>query len=709
MTQDAASTDSRSSLVRSLLVCLLLSLLLSLVMSLAAGDGRSHFTSASLERVTDFQPFARQILADGASHVNPIFARFIEGNRTAGVVLTVALARIGFRLDTACLIVLVLHRTIVGIGLSWLVLAATRRRWVAFLSVLLIFCIPKDTLEIYALWSLGIAGIASPFLLLAAISLLLLGFRRWSAVLWLLMFWLHPITGVSWAPLYLGLFGYDYWRRRGALPTWSRWYLAVLALGPAVAGGLMGIAEHAGWSPLRPDAYYWAFVRVMTYHTVFLFTERYYLPLGYLSQVAALLLLALGPQAPKSPLRELNLFAAFLGVGIWLMYLTCVETEWSAAVAVCHPLRFENVLYPLLLANVIFSICRGRTGDWQEQAWAAGTGLLLWMGGFIAKPLFVAWLWALGQLWLESGGRRKPLFAGAAIGGVLAMVAWEILMPTDSEGWRIGLFSYQPALLILTGVFIAVWSLSNRRRMMRPVLAGLLLVSCALVIFPAGPMPWRSRTLQSAYMGKGERPIAQGRLSWGDQSLDRMIRRDGRRLRDVPGVLAGAWREAVFMAEGGREATPEKQACDWIEANIAAGTPVVTQYALMLHLVTGLRTSCDTDLTAYFMYAPQFARPIALELQDLYGLDILGMPAKRQRHLAAVFGGWERLRDRMLREPVSAASDYRYVIEFASVAPHAQAPVFENAFLRIYARDAAGGASPPGPHRNRPHSPRCTG
>ncbi|HBF34542.1 TPA: hypothetical protein DDW35_08255 [Candidatus Sumerlaeota bacterium] len=685
-------SPSRLSVTCTLFACLALSVLVSLVMSLADGEFRSQFTRGSIDRVTDFQPFARQILADGTQHVNPAFAHYIKGNRTAGPMLTVALVKIGFEFDTACAIVLLLYRTIFGVGFSWLVFAATRRRWISFLSVFFIYWVPIH-LSAYSLSPSGISGMCAPLLLLASIALLLFGFRKWSFALWVFIVWLHPITFILWSPLYLGMFALYYWERRGSPQSWLRWYSGLLITAPVLLGAITGGMERLGFFPVHGGVYYWALMRSCTWHSMFLFTDHYFTPLYYLAQVVALFLLSFSPSAHKFPLRALNALCACLGFGIWLMYAVCVETQWGTAANMSLPLRFENIMYCLLLTNLTFSVLGGRTGRWQERAWAIGYILLLWAGRLsISSPLFaLVWLWALGQIGLEYSGKRKALFFGSAIGGVLLMMTWIAFGPCGSEENRSGLFVFQSPLLMLSGIAISIVAVSYHRHIPKFVLVGLLLFSVILCAFPAGKIQWHNAPFQSMYEGKMLNFFAQGRFTWKDQPLDRWVARDWNRLQNIPGTISASGKEILHLVRGDKECTPEKEACDWLKENVPAGTSVLTQYGLYVHLVSNLKTTSDFDLTQFFIYAPQFSEAIVKELLELYGIDLLDESTPRRSILTGNFLGdnkrWLRLRDRMLTSPIRPASDYQYLIEFTSVSPNTQTPVFENSFIRVYKRN----------------------
>ncbi len=137
------------------------------------------------------------------------------------------------------------------------------------------------------------------------------------------------------------------------------------------------------------------------------------------------------------------------------------------------------------------------------------------------------------------------------------------------------------------------------------------------------------------------------------------------------------------------ESSAEKQACDWINAHIAPGTPVLVSQNLYLHRVTHVRTSVNKDIIDYFLYAPDFAEPLAAEMKAVYGIDVREM-ARRHERLNLTRDDWVRARAAALRPSGVDERTWRYVIEPAHLElANGCAVVFANSYVRIYRVDSS--------------------
>jgi hypothetical protein len=622
-----------------LVVCGVLSLLAALLFALSSGEWRTGFHAACLRRHTDVQPFVCHLTNGTAGGIHPAISTYVEHNHSALVWLTMAMLNSGAAYPLAVSLTVVLIRTITILGLASLVYAATRRPWLAVLATA-IGCVLPGNASVYGHnIQFALTGYFATGWFCWTCSLWLLGYRRWALACWLVHIWVHPTTFICWSPLFVGLCLASLLSKRPPLNRWARPYLVMLAVAPLLVGLAAGIAERMGLLPFRGDEAYWALVRVKACHSVFLFYSGYAIPLQYASQVAALFILALAGRGRGCPLRTLNTLAAFTGLGIGLMWAATVETGFSVLANMLLPLRFECVMYLLVVTNIIYSIsCVGRERA-RESTLAAGYGVLLLFPVF--RPIVWAWAWALGQAWLQSDGRRRHAFAAGAATAILLVCGYLVLGPSgQSMGWNIRqLASPLEAAGALAIVFAAsLWIRLTWRRLAYAAAC----VACALI----APRTWITN----------------------------------------PDTLMS---ETNSILSRQPESSAEKQACDWINAHIAPGTPVLVSQNLYLHRVTHVRTSVNKDIIDYFLYAPDFAEPLAAEMKAVYGIDVREM-ARRHERLNLTRDDWVRARAAALRPSGVDERTWRYVIEPAHLElANGCAVVFANSYVRIYKVDSS--------------------
>jgi len=628
-----------SRMARTLAACAVLSLLASLLFALTSGEFVTNFHKACLHRYTDIDGFAYHLTEGTGDQTHPAYAPFIRYNKSAPLVLARVLMAAGLALPTAVNLVVLLMRTAFCTGISWLVLAATGKRSLALLGVILACCLPSNA-HIYGhLFHPALTGYFTTSVFLLACSLCLLGYRRVSLVCWLLQLWVHPTTFVCWSPVFVGLYLIPFISRRPSMARYGRPYLALLVVGPLLAGLAAGLAEKANLLPFAGGADYWALVRAKSCHSVFLFSANYALPLQYASQVAALFILAFSARGRDCPLRPLNVLSAFAGLGIGVMWAGTVETEFSVAANMCLPLRFECVMYPLIVANVLWSIfCPSRERS-RESTLAAGYGALLLFPPL--SPLLWAWAWALGQAWLQSDGRRRHVFVAGAATGILLVCGYLALGPSGRP---------------------LEWSF---RQLALPLeAAGMLAIMFAASLWIK--LTWR----RLAYVAACAACLLITPRTWITN----------------PAVLIS---EVKSILGRQPESSAQKQACDWINAHIAPGTPVLVSQSLYLHRLTHVRTSVNKDIIEYFLYAPSLAEPLVAEMEAIYGIDLREM-ARRHQRLNLTWEDWSHARAAALRPLGVDEHTWRYVIEPAHVEPaDGCAVVFANSYVRIYETDVS--------------------
>jgi hypothetical protein len=640
-----AKGSSKRQQVVTLVLCALLSVVTATLYTLSRGEYRTAYNKARQSRHTDVHGHAWHRVNRTVDHTHPIAGYFAARNHTFGTSLLVLLVGAGLSFETALLVVIVVFRTVFGVGISWLMGAVTRSRRTALLAVLLAYCFPRVAI-IYGLTpTQALAGMLTTSVFLVAVALCLLGFRRVSIAAWLFQLWVHPVTFACWAPLYWGTFLATSSFAARLWPRLGRRFCVLLVIVPPLCGIAAGLAEAAGYLPFKTDETYWALVRTRASHSVFLFSDRYGFPLNYFSLVAALLMLASSGNSRRSPLRSLNILAAFLGLGIGLMYLTSVETHFSAVANACLPLRFESVMFPILLANIFYIVSCSEKASQGSVCFAAGYGIIL--APVQLNPILGAWAWALGHRWLETDKRRLSPFLGAVAVGVAVIVLYLLLAPARlGVAWKVRNAAwFLRALPAVALVFVL--SLWMRR-------LKLLSTSRLAILFPV--------TMIGAALVNGHNFEFQRH-----------------------GMLA---EEVSAIVRGRSEVSPEKEAFDWLNANLPPGASVLSHAGILLHLTTHVRPSINNDTAAFFVYAPQLAGPTAEEIHRIYGLDVRELARKRKR-LSPLLGSeacWVPAREKVLRMAWQDSRAYEWVVEPSSMPTSGAAPVvFENAFVRIYA------------------------
>lgn len=622
-------------------------LVLAVLLTLSRGEARTAFHQACLSRFSDAQTDARHRLGGSVDSTHPFAGELARRNHTLNPLIVEALARAGLPFDLAVACQVVLCRTLFGLGLSWLIYAATRRLGLSLLAALMAFSLAPDPMVYGYTASLAISGMATTSLFLCACALRLLGHGRLSVLVWLLQGWMHPITFAVWAPVYIGLW-LDERFGSGRRTCMGLAFGLFLLLAPLTCGLLAWAAEAGGWLGLHGDAAYWAVVRTRLMHTVFLGTHRYLLPLQYLGALAALAVLGFGRAGRPGPLVLMNRLAALLGLGIFLLYAVCAEGERSALVAALLPLRFESVLYPLLLANV-FAVAL----DEEETA-----GVRLFSAMF-AVPLMLSlfdaftwsWLWAAAVAWRYRAARAWGPLPGWLLlaGGAATACAYALLAPDE------------------TG------SLTHRAMHAVALVQGLLLLALlGAVGLRAAQFDGRA-TL--AVLATGVALLVHG--TWPAERL---------------GVLKD---EVMALARGAPEQSPQRSAVQWLEAHVPPDVTVLTHPDLLLHMVTPLRVSANDHLLSLLPYLPDQAADLLTEIESIYAIDLPDLARRRAWLPDVMRERWPAARRRAMAGDADA-----YVAEAAAIPADGGGRVlFENAFLRLYgpaALSAAPTESQPG-------------
>lgn len=619
---------------RVILLCILLSLLASLAFAITSGELITRFHQAHLKRYADYASFVIHQVNNSCDDIHPAFGYFAERCFTFPIALTRLLIAIGASTPLAINLVVLLIRTIFGTAISTLLLATTRRAAIAVIGVLLAYTFPQNAAVYGYSFHPALTGYFTTSLFLLACALILLRYRRLALAFWALQFWSHPTTFACWAPVFIGFYLWTSPRWKSRFERLTTPYLLLLVIGPLLAGLVAGIVERMGLLPWQGGADYWSLVRVKSCHSVFLFLPGYTIPLRYLSQVVTLFLLALMPKKNKSPIRSLHLLCACGGLGIGFMYLSTVETHFSVLANMCLPLRFESVMYTLIVAAVIQTIsCQKRECASETLLATAYAGLLLFPK---LEPITWAWSWALGQVWLQSDRTTSRLYLYSLFVGVGLVLGYLILGPSAGT--------------ILSNLHIAAWTLP-----------ALIILAAAFWICLYVRTTWPRLT------------IAAGCIVMAMTAPRAWVTDPSRIIAEI---------QAIIHSQP--EDSPQKQACDWIEQNIAPGTHVLVSQSLFFNRISHIYTSLNKDLIEYFLYAPQFAPEMVADMKELYGLDLHAM-AKRHERLSLGYEHWEYAKGQVLQSNPLLLQKYKYIIEPAEI-PLAEGltPVFKNSYVKIY-------------------------
>ncbi|CAK0779818.1 putative PMT_2 domain-containing protein [Azospirillaceae bacterium] len=662
--QDRSYQTTRHAVI-SICLATSLSALLAIIMHLSVQDFVLDYTRHSLERLVDFEPAARAQLGNYIEFLNPINSFFYASNKTASVIMFKLLVGAGAAPETARGILLLFYSTAFGSGFGWLFYAACRRRSAAVAGVLIAFSLPHIAV-IYGLFPIPtLSGVLSVSLFCMAVASCMLGWRLAAIVLWLCQGAFHLTTFVAWSPVILLCFSYS------LLERWklSRRALAIgLVVAPPALGLLAGALEAGGVLPFRGDPVFWALDRVRTFHTVFLFTERYHLVIAYLSELLAIGLLCLSPRAKNSPLHNINVWVVALGAGVFLMYALAVETEWSVIASFFLPLRYECILVVFLLANLFHTIGIGRTRLTIEKAIAAATLFSVLLASRFPhtlpdQPMTTIWIWAMFQAWLErveGGPKIRPTIVFAApVSVVLVVLAYLLWAPSASIE-----IASSPDFARLFGVAdanmeAAVNFLWQVERYLGVLIVGALatpLFRCAHRIRLTGmtaALVWIT--------------FATPAPSSGAAIFDRKK----------------AQAEFLAVFTGQIEDSPEKQAIDWMHRAIPPGAPTLVYQGILVGRVGFAKTTLDLDNVSIPSYWPPLIVPVAQELSELYGIDLLDMRRKRAR----IWNVWNIDLWRSTRDRFLSGSNCRFpwVVEPTKIPPSTLAqPVFQNDFMRAY-------------------------
>lgn len=621
--------------VCTLVLCLILSIVIAALFALCRGEVRTGFHKASLDRFSDIGQFALPKVYGTIDDSHPVLSFYVERNKTFGATLAVALVRAGLSFETAVSLVSLIYRSFFGVAISWLAFAATGKRSIGLLGVFLAFGLPNNAVVYgYTPALSAVTGVFATSVFLVACSLCLLRLRSLSLLVWVFQLWVHPITFVCWSPAFLGLYVASSFKRKTSTKLIII-YLSLLAGGPLAVGALSGLLEAGGWLPIQGDEYYWALVRTKTYHSVFLFSSKYAAPVQYISQVAALMLLAFAGKATSSPLRRLNVLCAFLGLGLGLMYAGTVETHFSVLANFCLPLRFESVMYPVLIANVLHILFNTDSRRIGERALSAAYGALLLFPSLM--PLFWAGTWAAGIAWFQAERKNTRVYLGLTMVGAAASLIYLVLAPSN-EVWLLSKMVYTMSYVKGLVWFVVALAVSLGIRSMGSRATHAVAWAAVLLI----PTP-----------------------SWFLQFR----------------TLAYEWEALVHNLP---ESSPEKEACDWINGNIPKGATILVAPNLYLHYATHVKTSIELELVGFFIYAPAMAKSIADEVNRLYGVDVVEM-ARRHERLGLSYQDWYRLRRGVLEGTHPARDDFQFIGEPAEVTPAVGGTiVFANEYLRVY-------------------------
>ena len=135
-----------------------------------------------------------------------------------------------------------------------------------------------------------------------------------------------------------------------------RWKAVTLVLtcAPPLLCLLVGGLERLKIIDMHPGAHYWDFTISRTVHCLFgapLYLPRN--PILYLLLLATIMGFAMRDAPVPNRIKPVNRLFAAQGLGMFLLYLLGTEARWSIVANIMVPLRFDSLLGPLLLMNLV--------------------------------------------------------------------------------------------------------------------------------------------------------------------------------------------------------------------------------------------------------------------------------------------------------------------------------------------------------------------
>jgi hypothetical protein len=662
---------ARPRLLAVVTVTAIIGILGGLLPMLPLGNLRPDgFNAEIVYRFNDFENYGWHRAEKTDASIHPVYATAIAANKTLPVLIA-TLGHLWTGSDVlGRLTVFFLYFAAYGIAVPLFVLALTHSGSAAIVTAFAMAALDWKEL-IYGYSNMPFFGRVATTLFVLELALLVMKRRNVAFAIWAIHLVTHPTTAVAWFfPLFAFavLLDSDRWPHIRE----KSWHFVVILAAPLALACTLVAAEKSGiLFPGVDDPSYWAIIRVRTLHTLFLNTERSFVLVLYAQLCLALAVLGWSSFGDRR-LNLLNRIVSAYGLGMLITSITLVETETSVSVAALLPLRYADVMFVVLILNLVSILLGNRSNDWGCRFSAAVMFALLLVGHDV-NPLFGIGLWAVGQRVAEQNVRLYKvalmLFAtGIASVGVVALLPtaddfysrwyfkpWmdspksQALVSALSDKLSIPTINSEYAVIFAHDIIIIIAVVLVGVALRRLFLAKIALV--AVAIYAIGPIA--HRIVRFPFRAAAtELPIAVGLIP---------NRND-----------------------------PSAELMTWMQREIPRGDGVLGDPNLFFRLKLSARVSVDDDLLSLVPYVPATSASVVNEYRRLYMIDFLDLAKKHQR-VGEVFGdaAWGIARQKVLAGEIS---EYEWVVERASQKPAAFPISFENSAYRVYSRKKSASA-----------------
>ena len=626
------------------------------------------FNGEVVYRFNDFESYGWHRAENAVAFVHPVYAAAIAANKTLPVLIA-TLGHLWTGGDAlARLILFLTYFAAYGVAVPLFVLALTNSRTAAIVTALAMAALDWKEL-IYGYNNMPLSGRIATTLFVLELALVMFRKRNVAFVLWALHFVTHPTTAVAW---FFPFLAFAVLLDSGHWPYLREklWHFIAIAAAPLALAGTLFAMEKAGVLLSGADGpSYWAVIRVGTLHTIFLDTERSFVFVLYAQ--LGLALAVLGWSSFGDPrLNLLNRIVSAYGLGMLIASLAFVETETSVSVAALLPLRYADVMYVVLIFNLVSIVLGRRTGD-AGCRFAAAAMFALLLFGHDANPLFGIGIWAVGQRFAERQARWSWMaLTLLAIG--LVNVAIVAVLPTANNlhaAWYFKSWMGTPMAVALMSALSYRLSVPAINSHYAVLFAHDILLIIAIVM--AGRLLVGRPSLASGAIGImaifAIAPVAKNLAHFPYRAA----------VAELP--VAAGWTA--------NRNDPTAEVMTWMQREIPSRDRVLGQPSLFFRLKLSARVSMDDDLISLVPYAPATSAAVVEEYRELYGIDFFEA-AKQGRRLSDVLDqtAWDSARQRVLAGQVP---EYQWVVEVTSQKPASFPVRFENSRYRVYSTKKA--------------------
>jgi hypothetical protein len=660
----ALSDVARPRLAAIVVVTAIIGILGGLLPMLPLGNLRPDgFNAEIVHRFNDFENYGWHRAENTQAWVHPVYAAALAANKTLPALIATSLHLLTGADVLGRLALFILYFAAYGIAVPIFVLVLTNSRAAAVITALAMAALDWKEL-IYGYNNMPLFGRMATTLFVLELALLVLKKRNAAFAIWAVHLVTHPTTAIAWFfPLlaFAVLLDVDRWpyiREKG-------WHFAIVLAAPIALACTLLAAEKVGILFSGVDGpSYWAIIRVRALHTLFLNTERSFVLVLYAQLCLALAVLGWSSFGDRR-LNLLNRVVSTYGFGMLIVSLALVETETSASVAALLPLRYADVMFVVLIVNLVSIMLGMRSAYWGCRFAAAAVFALLLIG-HDANPLYGIGLWAVGQRFAEQNGRLYKMALALAVLGCTSVAAVAVL-PTASNvysGWYLKSWTRSPKVEALASALSDQLSIPMINAQYALLFAHdiLLIVAIVMLAFALRRRLLLAKIAIAIMAGYAIAPVAN-------------------QLMRFPLRVAAAELPVAVGLEPNRN-DPSAELMTWMQREIPKGAGVLGPPNLFFRLKLAARVSVDDDLLSLVPYVPATSAAVVNEYRQLYMIDFVDLASKHQR-LGDVLGdaAWDIARQKVLARQIRG---YDWVVEAASQKPAGFPISFENAGYRVY-------------------------